>query len=480
MINQKMARTLVIGVLALTFSINKNTSYAAVVPNGLNIENVSVEGLSADEAKDAIDSYIDEVSSKNIILNVADKKAEVSLKELGYSWDNKKAIEDAIDEYTSGNILKRYAKSIGLETSPVTLDAGDGLDDTKLNSFLENECAEFTATAADAAITRENGKFVITPSVDGIKIDEAATKQAIVDSLATAADAINVTAAVTVDKPKVSSEDLESIKDELGTYTTDYSSSSSGRATNIDVGCAKINGHVLMPGETLSGYECLQPFTIENGYKIAAAYENGQVVDSVGGGACQLATTLYNAALRAELEITQRQNHSMIVSYVPASADAAIAGTYKDIKITNNQDTPIYIEGRAEGRKLTFTIWGKETRASNRTVEFESEILSSTPAGVTEQPDPTLPAGQTVQVSSGHNGRKSRLWKIVKVDGVETERSIVSTDTYITSNSVVRVGTAVAAPVEETVPETAAAEEVTAPAIVEGLNGGPGVTSPEQ
>src|SRR5699024_850562 len=139
-------------------------------------------------------------------------------------------------------------------------------------------------------------------------------------------------------------------QDLLGTFSTDFSSSSSARATNLQVGAGKINGHVLMPGETLSGYECLQPFTAENGYKNAATYENGQVVDSIGGGVCQIATTLYNAALQAELEITQRQNHSMIVTYVQPSMDAAIAGTVKDIKITNNYSTPIYVEGYTEGR----------------------------------------------------------------------------------------------------------------------------------
>ena len=134
---------------------------------------------------------------------------------------------------------------------------------------------------------------------------------------------------------------LSQIQDVLGTFSTDFSSSSRARATNLQVGSSKINGRVLMPGETLSGYECMQPFTTANGYATAAAYENGQVVDSVGGGVCQIATTLYNAALFAELEITQRQNHSMIVTYVPPSNDAAIAGTYKDIKVTNPYDTPI-------------------------------------------------------------------------------------------------------------------------------------------
>lgn len=136
-----------------------------------------------------------------------------------------------------------------------------------------------------------------------------------------------------------------------------------------------------MPGEVISGYECLQPFTLENGYKTAAAYENGQVVDSIGGGVCQIATTLYDAALQAEMEIVQRQNHSMIVTYVKPSMDAAIAGTYKDIKIKNNYSTPVYIEGYTSGKKLTFTLYGKETRPSNRQVEYVSETIGTTNPG---------------------------------------------------------------------------------------------------
>lgn len=140
-------------------------------------------------------------------------------------------------------------------------------------------------------------------------------------------------AVVSEQQPKIKKADLESISDVLGTCTTAYASSGASRSGNIANGVSKINGHVLMPGETLSGYECMHPFTIENGYFTAAAYENGQVVDSVGGGVCQIATTLYDASLAAELEITQRQNHSMIVTYVKPSMDGAIAGTYKDIKI---------------------------------------------------------------------------------------------------------------------------------------------------
>lgn len=192
----------------------------------------------------------------------------------------------------------------------------------------------------------------------------------------------------------------------------------------------------------------MHPFTTANGYYTAAAYEGGRVVDSIGGGVCQIATTLYNAALRAELEITQRQNHSMVVGYVKPSMDAAIAGTVKDIKITNNYSTPIYVEGYTENRKLTFTIYGKETRPGNRTVEYVSETLSSfSPGAPAEQVDPSMAPGSRRQVQSAHRGVKSRLWKVVTVDGVETERTLLHTDTYNASKAIVLVGPPVPAPV---------------------------------
>ena len=212
------------------------------------------------------------------------------------------------------------------------------------------------------------------------------------------------------------------------------------------------------------------------------------MVDSIGGGVCQISTTLYQAALRAELEIVQRQNHSMIVGYVKPSMDAATAGTVKDLKVTNNYSTPIYVEGYTKGRTLTFTIYGKETRPANRTVEFVSETLSTIDPGEPEiKVDNSMAPGTRKQVQSAHTGIKSRLWKVVKVDGTETERTLLHTDTYNASKAIVMVGPEVpaSAPVE-TAPVTdspeESAEEVpsTESSVVEGIHGGPGVSSEEK
>ena len=131
------------------------------------------------------------------------------------------------------------------------------------------------------------------------------------------------------------------------------------------------------------------------------------------------------------------------------SQDAAIAGTFKDIKVTNPYSTPIYIEGYTKGRTLTFTIYGLEVRPQNRSIRFESETLSTVnPGNPKEVLNPALAPGTRRQVQSAHRGLKSRLWKVVTVDGVETERILLSTDTYNASPAIVQVGPAVSAPVQ--------------------------------
>ena len=202
---------------------------------------------------------------------------------------------------------------------------------------------------------------------------------------------------------------------------------------------------------------------------------------------------MYNAALFAEMEIVQRQNHSMTVAYVKPSMDAAIAGTYKDLKFKNPYDTPVYVEGTTEGRTLTFTIYGKETRPANRTLAFESETLQTIdPGAPTEQVDASLAPGQRVRVQSSHTGLKSRLFKCVYVDGELTERTLLHNDTYNASKAIYRVGPAVPAVTEPTEPvptESAPAETIpeqtspaeTSPAPAPGYEFGPGmVTMPSE
>ena len=137
--------------------------------------------------------------------------------------------------------------------------------------------------------------------------------------------------------------------------------------------------------------------------------------------------------------MTERSGHSMIVNYVDPSADAAIAGEYKDFKFKNSTDAPIYIEGYANGSTITFTIYGQETRPSNRKVSFVSETLSTTDAGVKFEASSDA-VGTISRTQGAHQGKSARLWKVVTVDGVEQSRDIFNKTTYKASPAIYSVG----------------------------------------
>ena len=459
------------------------------IPDGIFVGDIELGGMTKEEAGQTIQDYVNTLADRKVTLTIEGTPVETTAGELGFAWTNPEAVEEAASHGTGGNLIQQYMERKDLEKEPVHLSLETGVDGTEFAEFVNANCQGMTAEPQNAAITRVDGRFEITPEVDGKTVDTEATKTALETALAdTDAGEVAVEAAVTGKEAEIREEQLATIQDELGSFSTDFSSSGASRAGNLKNGAAKINGHVLMPGETLSGYECMHPFTKENGYFSAAAYENGRVVDSIGGGVCQISTTLYQAALRAELEIVQRQNHSMIVGYVKPSMDAATAGTVKDLKVTNNYSTPIYVEGYTKDRTLTFTIYGKETRPANRTVEFVSETLSTIDPGEPEvKVDNSLAPGTRKQVQSAHTGIKSRLWKVVKVDGIETERIILHTDTYNASKAIVLAGPeAPASAPAETAPAAGGQDESAGEApseessIVEGIHGGPGVSSGEE
>ncbi len=446
--------TLFAAVTAAVFFAGPVYARERTFPDGFFVGEIGLGGMTREEARQAIEAEIERLADRKVILDIAGNTAFVTAEKLGLSWTNMDVVDKAMEQVSSGNLVRQYMVRKDMMKRPAHIPLETSVEEEKVEKFVRDQTEGLMEEPQNASIVRENGAFMITPGVSGKVVDVAATKQALDEAFMNqTGNEVMVAAAVEQKQPDITEEDLASIGDVLGTFTTDFSSSGSSRSGNLANGASKINGHVLMPGETLSGYECMHPFTTANGYYTAAAYEGGRVVDSVGGGVCQIATTLYNAALRAELEITQRQNHSMVVGYVKPSMDAAIAGTVKDIKITNNYSTPIFVEGYTANRKLTFTIYGKETRPGNRTVEYVSETLSSiSPGAPTEQVNPSMAPGSRKQVQSAHRGVKSRLWKVVTVDGVETERTLLHTDTYNASKAIVMVGPPVAAPDPADVP----------------------------
>ncbi len=298
----------------------------------------------------------------------------------------------------------------------------------------------------NASLVKTETGFQVVEGQPGILIDTAVSTDAVYDYLLNEwnGGACDIDLAVTVDEPAGTAEELAKVKDVLGTFTTSYSSSGGSRSANVANGCKLINGLTLYPGEEFSCYETVSPFSEANGYYMAGSYLNGQVVDSLGGGICQVSTTLYNAVLLSELEVTERYNHSMIVTYVDPSADAAIAeSSGKDFKFVNNTEYPVYIEGSTTpDKQITFTIYGVETRDSNREISYESVVLERiNPDTEVIHADASRPVGYC-SVQSAHIGYKAQLWKVVRENGVEVSREQVNSSSYMKAPRSATVGIA--------------------------------------
>lgn len=412
------------------------------IEEGVYIGSIHVGGMTADEAADAIHSYVEGVDKTNFVLSAGDKSIEVKAAELGIGFSDMNVVAEAMDVCRSSSLIKRYKDKKDLENGNKVIPMVLGVDEAAVKSLLEEHAGELNHEAVDNGLIRENDEFKFIEGEQGIEINVEQSAAAIADYISGwdgSTGTIELVAQVA--EPRGSKEELTEIKDMLGTYNTNYNSSTQNRCDNISMAAEMIDGTVLYPGEEFSVYEYIGPLDKSNGYKLAGAYENGQTVEAYGGGVCQVSTTLYNTVILAELEITQRSNHSMIVSYVKPSMDAAIAGDYKDLRFVNNKETPIYIEGYTSGKNVYFNIYGKETRPSNREISYVSEVISEQDPG-TQFVATGDPAGYIGTTQSKHTGYVARLWKVVTIDGVEESREVYNKSTYRASPKIVHVGTA--------------------------------------
>ncbi|MDF2801579.1 MAG: hypothetical protein K0S61_1482 [Anaerocolumna sp.] len=450
---------LIITFCLFSVLINPKRAYAAegdVITKGVYIDSVDVSGMTKEEANTAVEDYFNGLKDKTITVNVDTNKESIKVGSLGYEYEKNDYIDEALLIGKSGNLIKRYKELKDTEEGKLVYNLEFKINDKKIKKFVKDKLNAYNVKAVNATVTRNNGNFVYTDDVVGMKVNSSETinliKSSIMDNWNK--EDILLDASVDKDLPKYTRELVEKCNTLLGTYYTTYTTSSSNRAGNLANGAKLINNTVLYPGDVFSAYEKLTPFTTSNGYYEAGAYNNGMLVDSIGGGACQVTTTLYNAILLSELEVVERAAHSMTISYVDLSRDAAIAGTWKDLKFKNNTKAPIVVEAYTQGRTITFNVWGNETRdKENRKIEYKTVVISQKAPGkdvVTK--DPKQPVGYQLVTQSSHTGYVAELYKIVYENGKEVSRNRVNKSVYNASPKYITVGTKVEEPKEE-VPE---------------------------
>ena len=290
----------------------------------------------------------------------------------------------------------------------------------------------------DATYTIQDHRFVFTESHPGVKFDEGDVKRAIKDAKGYSEFSVPAK----IKQPDVSTESLRAsiVGDVLGTHSSDFSSSSNDRAYNIQLACSKIHGYVLAPGEEFSYNDVVGPRTEEAGFRMANVYVSGTTQPGIGGGVCQVSSTMFNAVVKANLEITERRNHSLPVSYVDMGTDATVAYDTIDFRFKNTYSTPIEISAECEGRKNVITIRGIQDHPE-REIKIETERTATTEPKVVQKRDSSLEEGKVKVEEKGTNGSSYVAYKVVYENGKEVSRDVLCKSTYMGKDRVEIIGT---------------------------------------
>ena len=347
-------------------------------------------------------------------------------------------VKDRLKNPNSGNDVMEI---------PVINKEPDPIDIDKIHDEVYKE-------AQDAYIIDE--PFEVHPEVEGIDFDVEIAKEILKE------DKEEYIIPLIITKPEITLDQLgeEAFPEQLSTFTTRYDVSDVDRTTNLTLACQKINGTVLLAGDTFSYNDVVGARTVAAGYKNAKIYEAGQVVDGLGGGICQISSTLYNAALLANLEIVERRNHQFVTSYVEAGRDATVVYGSTDFKFKNTRKYPIRIVATAKAGIATISIYGIKEE-EEYTFKFSPKTISTIPYPTQYIDDSTLPTGTEVVKQKGTSGLIIETYMSKYLNGKLVSTELLSRDTYNAMARIVRKGTGAVAntPVQEQKEEDVITEE---------------------
>ncbi|MFR2533872.1 MAG: VanW family protein [Clostridia bacterium] len=485
-------------IFALIHVGNTNMLY------GIKIGEVEVSGLTKEQAKQKLEQWYEQTVLKEITIEYKELKETINIETLNPKMQIEEAINQAYKIGRTGNIIQNnYTILMAmLWTKQIPIEIA--IDEQQLEKKIEEISAKLPGAIIQNNYYIEDNHLIIKKGTSGIQIKEKDLIEKIKEQLIKqdkhitipieqvmpkaidiekiheeiykeAQDAYvsenpvevhphvdGIDFAISIEEakellqedkeeyviplkitiPEKTTEKLgeEAFPTVLGEYTTIYDVSNKNRSINLELASDKINGTIVLPGETFSYNKTVGERTIAQGYKEAAIYSGGKVVDGIGGGICQLSSTLYNTVLYANLEIISRTNHRFLTSYVPTGRDATVSWGTIDFKFKNTRTYPIKIVSSVKNGVVKIGIYGIQEEKEYQ-VTIQSTVTETIPYTTNYIEDDTLEKGNQVIEQKGANGAKSVTYKIVTYHGIEVSRTVLSNDTYSPLEKIIRKGT---------------------------------------
>ena len=413
--------------------------------DGITLEGESLSGLTMLDAIAKYQKQLSNVASAtSITITARGKTYTLDSSSVQMSTNLQSTLSLAYSTGRTGSFDERYAQLQQLKSEGLDFSLNRGWNEDTLRSKISQIAADGYVKGQDADVESfdpDTGKFTFTSEVTGYELDSDDLYAQITQAVANGNVNANIEAKIIEVAPE---HTVEYMKEHFGriSYAQTKTTSNSDRNRNIQLATAEFNGMRVEPGETVSFNKTTGERTEAKGYRAAGAYSGGVLVQEPGGGVCQVSTTLYNAAVKADLEIIERSPHSRVSDYVPIGLDAAVNWPSQDFKFKNTSDYPIFIVAEFADQKLTFKIYGKQLD-DGVYIKLESEKTETiaAPEGVKEKDDPTLPVGQ-FKDEKARDGAKAVSYKVYydKNDN-EIKREVLAKSTYPASIAIHRVGT---------------------------------------
>ncbi|MGI6092603.1 MAG: vanomycin resistance protein VanB [Veillonellaceae bacterium] len=438
--NKRWLRT----VAALAILASLTGGYALTKPlfgdrvyAGVALEGVELGGRGKEEVKQILAVWNKQQQNKQITVYYGDTIFKVDAQSIEFTIDVDGTLEEVWGVGRRGTLLERIKNIHAALNQGYRIPLRVSYNESKLDNLVDVWRDEIDRPAKNAALSIVTGGII--PQEQGRKLDIEGLRPLVLQALKRP-EVNNVPLPVTLVYPSITVNDVArtGIKELLGSYTTAFNTKESNRTANIKLAAWKINGHIVYPGETFSFNEIVGPREKDYGFKEAMEFVDGELVPGIGGGVCQVSSTIYNAVLLANLNVIERYNHSKPLGYVPLGRDATVVYGALDFKFSNNTDKPIMVMAEVEGNKLHVGIFG-QTRLPE-SIEILSANKQVIPPAVVKQPDATLFLGETKVDKQGKPGYEITTIRVVRQGGQEIRREVLSKDRYLPDNTIIKVG----------------------------------------
>lgn len=434
-----MAGVIGIAVSAMLVSVSPlfaNKVYAGLVVEGL--DGVALGGQSKEEAGRILQQWRQEHRSKRIAAVYGDQTFYLTADAIDFDIDVTATLNEVWNYGRQGSWWERLGKIRAAGQTGYCVPLMVHYNENKLNRCLQEWRVVVDQPPRSAALRIRTGSLVQPLAGRRLVMEEL---EPVVVNAFKHAEVSRLLLPVTVVPPAVTAGDIAKtgVKVKLAEFVSRFNSADVNRTTNIQLAAAKIHDTIIYPGQIFSFNAVVGPRDKAYGFQTAPELVDGELVPGIGGGICQVSSTLYNVVLLAGLPVVERYNHSKPLDYVPLGRDATVVFGSLDFRFANTTGAPLMLMAEVEDGKLTVAVFG--SRRSTESVDIITADKQVIAPPITKEPDNQLYLGETRMDNPGKPGYEVSTVRIVRKNGVEIKREIVSRDQYLPEAAIVKVGT---------------------------------------